>query len=657
MSISCNIVASKTCYKSNSMRMKNRLIKHLLLLAWAFLTLSYSNAQVAIPQSYFKLTTSNGLIVSVYNEKTGGIDYVYPHIFTNTDSSHYVNPFIGNIKLSSTEKPLRTGYVQHTHVISSEYKDFKVYYTASFKNHDKVFYIVVRGTKNKIENLEFDAEMGAGKQVSGIDHLENSLQDLPCFIEGNAISGSIIKQYKGDIYEKYFLYSFTDSRHKDGNIVRKAVANIRSSPGSLVDAEIQYMRKLIDACKYPATLSAKERNILEQSVTMLKMAQVSDYEILPNSHGQIMASLRPGLWHTAWVRDAAFAIQAMTRLGMYNEAKKGLEFMLKAPANKYKHYIYKDGRDYGTGMDYQISLTRYFGDGSEECDTNNEGPNIEYDDFGLFLIAYMDYVNRSADWEFYNKWNNIVAHKVADVIIHCMESNNLIKADSGPWEHHLELTKQYTFTSSVCARGLELFGDAQKKQGQPYGKYKEAAGKIKQAISDHMLVDHKYFKGNAGDMNITDHEYWDGGSFELFANGLIADSNLFKSHMEAYNKRLRIKGERPGYIRLESGDPYENQEWVFINLRIAYAYLKFADKNAAKPLIDYITEQASANHNTIPEMISNKSQMDKVPAEKRDIEVWCNCVRDKDDMYIGMIPMIGYGAGAYTLALLSFYGF
>lgn len=449
----------------------------LLLSILALLALSYSNANNLPEQSYFKFTTSNGLIVAVYNEKTAGIDYVYPHIFTNTDSSHYVHPFIGNIKLKSAEKPLRAMYVQNTHVISAEFKDFTIYYTASFQQHDKVFYIVVRGPKSKIENLHFDAEMGAGKQVSGIDHLENSMQDLPCLIAGNAITGSILKPYKGDIYEKYFLYSFTDSLHKDRDIVTKAVENIRSSPGSYIDTEIKYMRKLIEQCKYPPTLTAKERNLLEQSITMLKMSQVSDYEIFPNSPGQIMASLRPGLWHTAWVRDAAFAIQAMTRLGMYHEARKGLEFMLKAPANKYKHYIYKDGKEYGPGMDYQISLTRYFGDGSEECDTNNDGPNIEYDDFGLFLIAYIDYVNRSADWAFYKKWNEIAAHKVADVIIHCMESNHLIKADSGPWEHHLALTKQYTFTSGVCARGLELFSDAQKRQGLPYEKYKEAAGK------------------------------------------------------------------------------------------------------------------------------------------------------------------------------------
>ncbi len=42
--------------------------------------------------------------------------------------------------------------------------------------------------------------------------------------------------------------------------------------------------------------------------------------------------------------------------------------MLKAPSGHYKHYIYKDGKDYGVGTDYQISLTRYFGNGKEESD-------------------------------------------------------------------------------------------------------------------------------------------------------------------------------------------------------------------------------------------------------------------------------------------------
>ena len=127
--------------------------------------------------------------------------------------------------------------------------------------------------------------------------------------------------------------------------------------------------------------------------------------------------------------------------------------------------------------------------------------------------------------------------------------------------------------------------------------------------------------------------------------------------MAAYKKHLGIVGDRPGYIRLRSADPYENQEWVFINLRIAYAHLIFGNRPTAYSMINYITEQAALNYNTIPEMISNKVQMDKVKPDFYPNEVWCNCIRQEDNLYIGTIPMVGYGSGAYAISLLSYNGY
>jgi GH15 family glucan-1,4-alpha-glucosidase len=474
-------------------------------------------------------------------------------------------------------------------------------------------------------------------------------------IRGNLISGEFIKPYNDGLYEKYFLFSFSDSLHKDGNLLQKTITELSGEKSSLLDRELQYMRNTISACIIPENITAKERNVLEQSISILKMSQVSDYEIFPYSHGQILASIRPGLWHTAWVRDGSFAIQAMTRLGMYAEARKGLEFMLKAPSDRFKHYIYRDGKDYGPGVDYQISLTRYFGNGKEECDYNEAGPNIEYDDFGLFLIAFSDYVNRSGDSSFLKKWEHLVSSKVADATIACIDTNSLIKADSGPWEHHLAMPRQYTFTSGACARGLEQYGMLLKKYNKPYLTYLSAAEKLKQGIIANMLCDKRYFKGNSNDLLKTDHEYYDAGAFEIFANGLIRDRQLFFSHMEEYKNYLRIKGPRPGYIRLNSNDPYENQEWVFINLRLAMASLLFNEKQEAAELLNFVTSQASVNYNTIPEMYSNRLQMDKVSADARMNNIWCNCIRDKDNQYIGTIPMVGYGSGAYVLSLFEYY--
>lgn len=633
--------------------MEKKFILVILLLIFCQPSLDAQKLDEPIERSYFKLTTSNGLIVAVYDAKKNAIDYVFPHIFANYDSGLYVCPFAGNIKLSSAERPTETGYLNNTHIITARYDGFTINYFSSFTRNDKIFYVVIKGEKQKIENLTFNAETGNGNVLTGISLLTNSHEDLTVRIAGNIHKGSMLRRYDKNIYEKYFLYSFTDSLHTDTAIVSKAITKLVKAKKSLLDDEVRYMQKVFSRCKIPKNLSAKERNVVEQSISFLKMAQVSDKEIFPYSHGQILASLRPGLWHVAWVRDGSYAIQAMTRLGMYAEAKKGLEFMLKAQSGHYKHYIYK-GKDYGVGSDYQISVCRYFGNGKEES-TYSETPNIEFDNFGLFLCAFSDYAAQSKDTAFYRKWNKVVCTKVADVTISCIDTNSLIREDSGPWEHYLQMPRQYTFTSGVCARGLEQFAILQKQFNLPYDKYKLAAEKLKHGILTNMLCENKYIKGNINDKFKTDHEYYDAGVYEIFANRLINDKKLFLSHMDEYDKFLRIKGDRPGYIRLNSTDPYESQEWVFINLRIALAHLLFREKSKAAKLLYYVTEQAAVNYNTIPEMYSNKVQRDKMTDEFKSFEIWCNCIRDKDDLYIGAIPMVGYGSGAYILTILAYY--
>jgi len=636
--------------------MKNRFNITVLMYLFCLPLLNAQQSDTPLSPSYFKMTTSNGLIVAAYNLKENRIDDVYPHIFANYDSARYVHPFVGNITLNVTERPATTIYLKNTHVITAGYRDFTANYFTSFTKSDKIFYIVVRGKKQAIENLTFNAETGNGKAVSGITLLENHLQDLPIRMKGNILTGNVMRQYDKNIYEKYFLYSFTDSLHTDTSLVSKTIKEITGLKKSLLDEEVSYMQHVFSTCTLPEKLTDKERNVAEQSVTILKMSQVADNELFPFSHGQIMASLRPGLWHIAWVRDGSYAIQAMTRLGMFTEAKKGLEFMLKAPSGHYKHYIYTDGKDYGPGVDYQISLTRYYGNGTEECDTNEWGPNIEYDNFGLFLSAFSEYVSCSRDSVFYKEWNSVLCTKIADATIHSIDADSLIKADSGPWEHHLQNPKQYTFTSGVCARGLEQFAALQQYYHLPFEKYKTAATTLKQGILHHVLCENNYLKGNHQDKLTTDPEYYDSGVYEIFANGLMKDRKLFLSHMKVCDKVLRIKGIRDGYIRLNSADPYENQEWAFIDLRIARAWLLFGGKKKAAGLLHYVTDQAAVNHNTIPEMYSNKLQMDKVTANFLQNNIWCNCIRDKDDQYIGTVPMVGFGSAAYILTLFAFYG-
>jgi GH15 family glucan-1,4-alpha-glucosidase len=634
--------------------MKEMLCYVLMIILSSVLYASENMDSGNLKQTYYKLSISNGLISAVYDCKKNSVEYIYPHLFENYDSAQYVHPFAGNIKLKSNIIPDKQGYFENTHIAFAAYKDYTIYYYASFTQNEKIFYITIRGSKDKIENLSFDSETGNGTVLTGISMLQNPEEDLSVRISGDILYETVLKEYKNGLWEKYFMYSFTDSLHHDTQILKKAATRLKGMSISLVDEENIYMKHKFASCSIPPNVSKNERDILEQSISLLKMAQVSDNEIFPLSRGQVLAALRPGLWHVSWVRDGSFAIKAMTHLGMYDEAKKALEFMLKAESGRFIHYIYKDGKDYGVGSDYQISVCRYYGKGKEES-TYVEGPNIEIDNFGLFLSTFADYVKVSKDYDFYKKWNSVVRTKVADVTVNLIDKNSLIREDSGPWEHYLQMPRQYAFTSAVCAKGLAMFAELQQQLNLPYQKYSEAAEQIKNGIILNMLIDGRYFKGNVNDTSKTDHEYYDAGVFEIFADSLLYDKELFTSHMQEYDKYLRIQGERPGYIRLNSNDPYENQEWVFINLRIALSYILYGEKEKALELINHINKQASLNYNIIPEMFSNKLQLEKMTDNYKSFDVWCNCVRKEGDEYIGAIPMIGYGAGAYVITLLKLY--
>lgn len=557
----------------------------------------------ATGQSFFQLTTSNGLISAVYNKETDRVEALYPHIFAYYDSGRFVSPVAFNISLERQDQPLSVGYVDNTHVIEVNYKDYSIYYFAPFTTHENVFYAVAKGSPEAIGSIAFRYDEGKGK-----------IQTSDYTVTRNGVT------------EKYFLFGFTDSLHTDPTICQKAAK--RRTP--LLSEEVAFMRAVFARCKFPAGATADEQALLQRSVTILKMAQVPDQETLPHSHGQIVASLRPGEWSMTWVRDGSFAIAAMAKLGMIDEARRGLEFMLKAqPVGRYKNYILSNGKDYGIGVDYQISATRYYGNSKEDCEAA-EGPTIEIDDFGLFLFALDEYMKSSGDKAFLTQWEQVLTGKVADAIIHNIDRDGLIRSDSGPWEHPLP-GRRYTFTSGVCAEGLRRFAALQKKYGYEWKKYAAAADSLYNGIMSHMVYENRVIKGDADDQSPTAHYFHDAGTFELFANGLITDKKLFDTHMKDYDRLMKVKNDI-GYIRVFSTDSYENQEWPFADLRVAVAQNHLGSKILAKGLIDKVTRLSKANYNAIPE-----------------IYMLGNCY------FNGAIPMVGYGAGAYVLALIDYY--
>ncbi len=407
----------------------------------------------------------------------------------------------------------------------------------------------------------------------------------------------------------------------------KKAEKFETSP---VETEVAWMKNVFSRCRFPKNLTAKERAVFEQSISILKMSQVAENEILPFSRGQILASLRPGVWSISWVRDAVFAIEAMTEIGLFDEARRGLEFMLRAqPTGQFRRFFdEKQQKEVGVGVDYQISVTRYFGSGREESDFNEFGPNIELDGFGLFLRAFSGYVEASGDAAFFEKWHGLIDSKIAFPILKNIDSSGLIRAESGPWEHHLP-GRRWAWTTGASGIGLEKWAALETRFGRENEAAHAASQRLKTGIFENLVFENRVVKGNAQDSKMSDRYFFDAAVFELFASGFLTEKSLFESHMAAAEPVLGVRG-KPAFIRINSSDSYENQEWPFAGLRVAVARARFGDRKGAKKLVDRVTDLAAKNNGIIPEIVALE-----------------------DEQFRGAVPMVGYGAGAWILARIN----
>jgi len=558
-------------------------------------------------KSFYQMTTSNGLIAAVYNEQLDVIESVAPHIFQMYDLGKPVKPFVRYLKPAVEEKPLSAAYLKNTHIIKIKYSGFSVCYFASFTTNEKIFYAVAEGKKEKIKNLDFTFEKD----------------------QNDVLYKTLVIESTNNTAQKYFLFSFNDSLHNNTTLLERRCGEQQLK--NLLASEVKFMQTIFSKARIPKGLNRSERNLSEQSIAILKMAQVSQHEIFEKSRGQILASLPPGNWNIGWLRDATYAILALNKLHLFEEAKNALNFFLHADDGYYKKFIWKDSIDYGVKVNYKLSVCRYFGIGKEESDFNENGPNVELDGFGLFLTAFSDYVTASRDTQFLRVNYETVTKLIADPILSFIEPNNLIRKDSGPWEMHLPGVQQ-SFTTIVNAAGLRDLASLLKKNNYgDYQKYFDGCASLTEGIKQNLIVDNKMIKGFREADSSSVLNYYDGGVMEAFTQNLFHDKNLFNSNYAAYEKGLRID-KRRGFSRLNNPDWYTISEWPFLDLRIAIALNKFGRRTEAKYLLDSITGYAKLNFNFIAELYNYK-----------------------DENYGGAVPMIGYGAGVYILAIDNFY--
>jgi hypothetical protein len=369
----------------------------------------------------------------------------------------------------------------------------------------------------------------------------------------------------------------------------------------------------------PSGASTLESQIAAQSQAMLRMGQVT--EAAP-SGGQILASIAPGEWNIAWVRDMAYSTVALVKSGHYAEAKAALAFQMGATANAYESYV---------GKPYQISVYRYFGDGVEQSDSNTDGPNIEFDGFGLFLWSLDEYVKASGDTASLQTWWPTVKSMVADVLVSLQDSTTgLIAADSSIWEVHWDGEEEhFAYTTIAAANGLCSAARLASAAGDTADvtTYNTAGAAARDAVLKSLRAPDGTIAQSLESL-ASGSAWLDGAVVEAITFGLFDPARgTARSTLRSIETGLVPPSGR-GFFRDQRGGTYDDQEWIFIDLRMERAMELHGETANQASLFAWNTDQAIDNYGELSE------NHDPTTAD-----------------YTGASPMVGFGAGAYLIAL------
>ena len=330
-------------------------------------------------------------------------------------------------------------------------------------------------------------------------------------------------------------------------------------------------------------------------------------------------------WNITWVRDGAYAIQALTAAGLYAEARDALAFQIQEGCcGDYADFLPVDR--------YALSVCRYYGDGTEWSDDDGTGPNIELDNFGLYLWAFGGYIAASDDEAFLAAHAERLFDGIADVLVESIDpAYDLIIADSSIWERHwYGRERHFTYTSAWAVRGLREAADLADRLGETAraATYRAAADQLAAGIAAHLIRD-GVLAGNLEELQ-GGGSYLDAAAVDAFNNGtLSARDGVAQTSLEVWTDWLGV-ASGPGLSRNDDGDLYDRQEWIMIDLRVAEAWRRACQPEPAAVLEDWITDHARLNSLIIPELLD---------PETAD--------------YAGPAPMMGFGSGLYVLHLLQ----
>jgi GH15 family glucan-1,4-alpha-glucosidase len=279
---------------------------------------------------------------------------------------------------------------------------------------------------------------------------------------------------------------------------------------------------------------------------------------------------------------------------------------------------------------YQISVVRYFGAGLEESDWNADGPNIEWDGFGMFLDGLDAYERAKGDLTLaMTHWPSIFT-RVANVLVSLATDDGLLRADSSIWETHWDNggRQHWTWSQVWGVVGLRAAAAIATRHGHPAlaERWTQVSGQIRSAILSKLVDPDGFLRGRLETTPTPE----DAAVVEAFLSRVLEPSGpSARETLARLVSKLRVESGH-GFRRNLGPSEYDAREWVFVDLRLATLLRWTGAVAEADALLGWVTAQSRANHDLIAENYD--------PATAA---------------YLGAVPMIGFGAGAYVLALFA----
>jgi GH15 family glucan-1,4-alpha-glucosidase len=246
------------------------------------------------------------------------------------------------------------------------------------------------------------------------------------------------------------------------------------------------------------------------------------------------------------------------------------------------------------------------------------------------LWALDEYERASGDTAFVtNAWTT-VSQKVADVLVSLQETSGLIQADSSIWEVHQNgKQRHFTYTTITAANGLCSAARLAKVVGDTTSQatYQAAGAKARDALLTQLRAPDGTL-GQSVEGLASGTQWLDAAVVEALNFGLVyPDRKTAHASLASIHAGLVPPSGR-GFMRSDIPAWYDSQEWVFVDQRASRAMELAGDTTGAATQLAWNVAQGSDNFGEMSEL------HDRVTAD-----------------YAGESPMVGFGAGAYLIAL------